>query len=221
MQHSLQCAQRMTCSLGPILCKPRDAVLSSARSLVESCGAPEPSLQEPFIDFYAESPCEKIFSGNAENFAPPQATAPPLDDADDELTAFGKGRSQTRDAMIQVEGIPNMMYIMVDFCKWGSPNYREMLKKRNEKRKIKKVSFAEVHEVFPGSPTFYFEDTRTLKASGSGTECNSRLKSSTPQCVHSALSEIATYSPKQAFGLRKKPALYVSNKKKEINVFSI
>jgi hypothetical protein len=217
MEHSLACIQNLTCNVSsPIFCKSRGADNSAGL-----CGAPEPSLQERFIDFYdSESPCEKNFSGDAENFAyaPPRATAPPLDDADDELTAFAKSRTQTRDAMIQVEGIPKMLYIMVDFSKWGSPSYREMLKKRNDKRKIKKVSFSEpeVNEVFTASQTFYLG--QSLKASV--TEYNTRLKSFTTEYGHS-VSQLSNNSPKQAFGLRKKPALYVLDKLEHVNVFSV
>ena len=96
-------------------------------------GNPEPSLQEPFID-YGDSDFQEVpecaRARDKENVMPPEATAPPLDTEDDELEAFGKSRANARDAMIQVEGIPKM-YILVDFGKWGSPKYREMLCKTN------------------------------------------------------------------------------------------
>jgi hypothetical protein len=205
--NTVQLAPSAIChSLSPIHCKPTMAHQTKNTWTRPRVG-PEPSLQEPFVD-YADSDCQlpAFAARGKENVSPPEATAPPLDNEDDELEAFGKGRTQARDAMIQVEGIPRM-FILVDFEKWGSPHCREMLKKRNDlmlkmQKKVKKVSFCEVNDIFCVSPIRYYEDT------GIGNEPS---------------RQIMCRSPKQAFGLRKKPALYniLDRKQDAVDVFWI
>ena len=208
--NTVQLAPHAICqSLSPIHCKPAKAY-QNKNMWTHSRVGPEPSLQEPFVD-YADSDCQlptfatRVIRGK-ENVSPPEATAPPLDNEDEELEAFSKGRTQARDAMIQVEGIPRM-FILVDFQKWGSPHCREMLKKRNDfmlkmHKKMKKVSFCEVNDIFCVSPIRYYEDT------GMGNEPSRQVMCS---------------SPKQAFGLRKKPALYniLDRKQDAVDVFWI
>ncbi len=198
-----------------------------------SNGQPEPSLIEPFVDYYdSESRLETLHSGK-ENIAPPEATAPPLE-ADD-LQDFIKMRTRALNELIQVEGIPKM-YILVDYKKWGSKDHREMLQKRNElmlkrtdlllKRKAKKVSFCEVNEVFAISPTGHYHDIQMESPplgsryecyeAGAGTGINS------PTMQHALSQRATTKYPKQAFELRKKPALYtVDRSELAFNVFSL
>ncbi len=205
-------------------CKANDASLGCKINIRH--GEPEPSLQKPFNDYSdSESPCRirksLPLSYEKENFSPPEATAPPLDD--DEFIAYGKIRRHTRDAMIQVEGIPKhavgRMYMLVDFSKWGTPGYRQMLKQRNEtmlkmKRKVKKVSFCEVNEVFTLPPISRYEDiptTSSMDAYESFEIAWMRLQRN--GMSQKAIGGSSTEGPKQAFGFRKKPALYIVEEK--------
>jgi hypothetical protein len=117
---------------------------------------------------------------------------------------------------------------LVDFAKWGTPGCRELLKKRNDfmfaiKRKNKKVSFCEVNEIFPVSPIFYDEDGPSApRTKYQAYEIGPKVPASL-QYVQSKGHEkaIDAFCPKQAFGLRKKPALYVLDRKQDVSVFGI
>lgn len=194
-------------------------------------GEPEPLLRKPFNDYSdSESPCRILkslgvaMSYEKENFSPPEATAPPLDD--DEFIAFGKIRTHTRDAMIQVEGIPKhgdavgRMYMLVDFSRWGTPGYRQMLKQRHEtmlkmKRKVKKVSFCEINEVFILPPISRHEDMPTTTLSMDEYESFeiAWMRLQRNKMSQKAIGGSSTEGPKQAFGFRKKPALYIVEEK--------
>jgi hypothetical protein len=212
-----------------VLCTSRGSFYGQNK-WAHSNGDPEPSLIEPFNDYSdAESCLETRTISGKENFAPPPATAPPLE-ADD-LQDFIRMRTQALDELIQVEGIPKM-YILVDYSKWGSRDHREMLQKRNDlmlkrtellqKHKVKKVSFCEVNEVFPASPIIHYHDIHIAtryEGSAAGTGLNS------PTMQHELSQRAIAYHAsdrKQAFGLRKKPALYtLGGGELAFNVFSL
>jgi hypothetical protein len=180
---------------------------------------PEMSLQEPFID-YGDSDGQYVQicrSARAEDRdVLPEPTAPPYENDDEDFEAFGKSRRIARDEMIQVEGIPKI-YILVDFGKWGSPQHRAMLTRRNElllklKKKLKKVSFCDVQEVFHLSPIVC------------GEECQIGIKNSnSASCGYDASQQTMGRSPQQAFEFRKRPALYnIADKKNDdVDVFWI
>jgi hypothetical protein len=210
MQHV--CQYTISPSISPIsrMSDHKDE-LRRKHNWVKMQGTPNQSVRGPFVDYYnSESPGQKRSAPGKENFAPPVATAPPLDSEDDDLAAFAKCRTHARDAMIQVEGIPKL-YILVDFAKWGTPMYREALNKRNElevkmKRKMKQVSFSEVNQVFPVSPIMMKGNTIWQHEAGLHTTA-----------AQAELSQSAIDScPKQAFGLRCKPALYTLDKTQQM-----
>jgi hypothetical protein len=192
-------------SLSPIFRK-KELACCDTTILQLSRVALEPSLQKSFIDYDDSDNSgagERERASGKENVIAPEATAPPLENEDEELEAFGKNRTCARDAMIRVEGIPKV-YIFVDFGKWGSPEYRETLHKRNEmlqklNKKLKKVSFCEVKEVFHVSPMLCGEDVciEPLNDSVERTSARVRNDSTQPSMGRSA---------KQAFGLFRKPA---------------
>jgi hypothetical protein len=199
MQHV--CQYTLSPSISPINRQPEPKEESRRKATWSKVHAtPNPAARQPFVDYHnSESPSQKRSASGKENFAPPAATAPPLDSDDDDLEAFGKNRTHARDEMIQVEGIPKL-YILVDFARWGSPMHRENLQKRNElvakmKRKMKQVSFSEVNQVFHVSPIMLNEGT-SWQVEGDLQRYAAQVES----------------CPKQAFGLRYKPALYTLGK---------
>lgn len=204
-------------------CNTNDAPISYKSNTRH--GEQEPWLRGPFNDYSDSESPRRVrkslpMSHEKENFSPPEATAPPLDD--DEFIAFGKIRTKTRDALIQVEGIPKhavgRMYMLVDFSKWGTPGYRQMLKQRNEtmlkmKRKVKKVSFCEVNEVFTLPPIFRDEDTRTPSMGEYESFEMAWVRLQRNAMSQKAIGGSGNEGPKQAFGFRKKPALYIVEEK--------